>query len=99
MTAWIGRASKRCRASPTPKQVAPVTQRSGELADAISCKPTFLTAAASVIGVAFIAVDSIFHGLAISPGLRLDSSTAHTVRAFSAAFFWLPYNDVVLAPH
>jgi multidrug efflux pump subunit AcrB len=52
-------------------------------------KPIFLTAAAAMIGAAFIITDPIFQGLAISLVFGLASSTALTVLVIPALYVWL----------
>jgi multidrug efflux pump subunit AcrB len=56
---------------------------------AIRLKPIFLTAAAAMIGAAFIMADPIFQGLAISLVFGLASSTALTVLVIPAVYVWL----------
>ncbi|MBS0518913.1 MAG: efflux RND transporter permease subunit [Proteobacteria bacterium] len=58
-------------------------------AGAIRFKPIFLTAAAAIIGAAFIIADPIFQGLAISLVFGLASSTALTVLVIPAIYVWL----------
>jgi len=58
-------------------------------AGAIRFKPIFLTAAAAIIGAAFIMADPIFQGLAISLVFGLASSTALTVLVIPAVYVWL----------
>ncbi|HUB63063.1 MAG TPA: efflux RND transporter permease subunit [Methylocella sp.] len=58
-------------------------------AGAIRFKPIFLTAAAAMIGAAFIMADPIFQGLAISLVFGLASSTALTVLVIPAVYIWL----------
>ncbi|WPP03015.1 efflux RND transporter permease subunit [Methylocella tundrae] len=58
-------------------------------AGAIRFKPIFLTAAAAMIGAAFILNDPIFQGLAISLVFGLASSTALTVLVIPAIYVWL----------
>jgi multidrug efflux pump subunit AcrB len=58
-------------------------------AGAIRFKPIFLTAAAAMIGAAFIITDPIFQGLAISLVFGLASSTALTVLVIPAVYVWL----------
>jgi len=48
-----------------------------------------LTAAAAMIGAAFIITDPIFQGLAISLVFGLASSTALTVLVIPAVYVWL----------
>ncbi|HUJ97573.1 MAG TPA: efflux RND transporter permease subunit [Stellaceae bacterium] len=58
-------------------------------AGAVRFKPIFLTAAAAMIGAAFIITDPIFQGLAISLVFGLASSTALTVLVIPAVYVWL----------
>jgi multidrug efflux pump subunit AcrB len=58
-------------------------------AGAIRFKPIVLTAAAAMIGAAFIISDPIFQGLAISMVFGLASSTALTVLVIPAVYVWL----------
>jgi len=58
-------------------------------AGAVRFKPIFLTAAAAMIGAAFIMADPIFQGLAISLVFGLASSTALTVLVIPALYVWL----------
>ena len=58
-------------------------------AGATRFKPIFLTAAAAVIGAAFILTDPIFQGLAISMVFGLASSTALTVLVIPAIYVLL----------
>ncbi len=58
-------------------------------AGAIRFKPIFLTAAAAMIGAAFIITDPIFQGLAISLVFGLASSTVLTVLVIPAVYVWL----------
>lgn len=58
-------------------------------AGAIRVKPIVLTAAAAMIGAAFILADPIFQGLAISLVFGLASSTALTVLVIPALYVWL----------
>jgi multidrug efflux pump subunit AcrB len=58
-------------------------------AGAIRFKPIALTAAAAMIGAAFILFDPIFQGLAISLLFGLASSTALTVLVIPAIYVWL----------
>jgi multidrug efflux pump subunit AcrB len=58
-------------------------------AGAIRVKPIVLTAAAAMIGAAFILTDPIFQGLAISLVFGLASSTALTVLVIPALYVWL----------
>ena len=58
-------------------------------AGATRFKPVVLTAAAAMIGAAFILADPIFQGLAISLVFGLASSTALTVLVIPAIYVWL----------
>ncbi len=58
-------------------------------AGATRFKPIFLTAAAAMIGAAFILTDPIFQGLAISMVFGLASSTALTLLVIPAIYVWL----------
>ncbi|HKN29550.1 MAG TPA: efflux RND transporter permease subunit [Roseiarcus sp.] len=58
-------------------------------AGATRFKPIFLTAAAAMIGAAFILTDPIFQGLAISLVFGLASSTALTLLVIPAIYIWL----------
>jgi multidrug efflux pump subunit AcrB len=58
-------------------------------AGATRFKPIVLTAAAAMIGAAFILTDPIFQGLAISLVFGLASSTALTVLVIPALYVWL----------
>ena len=58
-------------------------------AGAIRFKPIVLTAAAAIIGAAFILADPIFQGLAISLVFGLLSSTVLTVLVIPAIYVWL----------
>ncbi len=58
-------------------------------AGAIRFKPIVLTAAAAMIGAAFIITDPIFQGLAISLVFGLASSTILTVLVIPALYVWL----------
>ena len=58
-------------------------------AGAIRFKPIFLTAAAAMIGAAFMIIDPIFQGLAISLVFGLASSTLLTVLVIPAVYVWL----------
>lgn len=58
-------------------------------AGATRFKPIFLTAAAAVIGAAFILTDPIFQGLAISMVFGLATSTALTLLVIPALYVWL----------
>jgi multidrug efflux pump subunit AcrB len=67
-------------------------------AGAIRFKPIFLTAAAAMIGAAFILTDPIFQGLAISMVFGLASSTALTLLVIPAIYVWLRDDGVPLKP-
>jgi multidrug efflux pump subunit AcrB len=58
-------------------------------AGAVRFKPIFLTAAAAMVGAAFILADPIFQGLAISLLFGLASSTLLTVLVIPAIYVWL----------
>ncbi|HYM31589.1 MAG TPA: efflux RND transporter permease subunit [Candidatus Cybelea sp.] len=58
-------------------------------AGSVRFKPIFLTAAAAMIGAAFIITDPIFQGLAISLVFGLASSTALTLLVIPALYVWL----------
>jgi multidrug efflux pump subunit AcrB len=58
-------------------------------AGATRFKPIVLTAAAAMIGAAFILTDPIFQGLAISLVFGLASSTALTLLVIPAMYVWL----------
>lgn len=58
-------------------------------AGATRFKPIVLTAAAAIIGAAFILTDPIFQGLAISLVFGLASSTALTLLVIPATYIWL----------
>jgi multidrug efflux pump subunit AcrB len=58
-------------------------------AGAARVKPIVLTAAAAMIGSAFILADPIFQGLAISLVFGLASSTALTLLVIPAIYIWL----------
>ncbi|MGE5270001.1 MAG: efflux RND transporter permease subunit [Thiohalocapsa sp.] len=75
---------RRCRAEPG----VPLRQALLE-AGAIRFKPIFLTAAAAMIGAAFIMADPIFQGLAISLVFGLASSTLLTVLVIPGLYVWL----------
>jgi multidrug efflux pump subunit AcrB len=65
-------------------------------AGATRFKPIFLTAAAAIIGAAFILADPIFQGLAISMVFGLISSTALTLLVIPAVYVWLRDDGVPL---
>ena len=67
-------------------------------AGATRFKPIFLTAAAAMIGSAFILTDPIFQGLAISLVFGLASSTALTLLVIPAIYVWLRDDGQALAP-
>jgi multidrug efflux pump subunit AcrB len=58
-------------------------------AGAVRAKPIVLTAAAAMIGAAFIIADPIFQGLALSLVFGLASSTALTLLVIPAVYVWL----------
>jgi multidrug efflux pump subunit AcrB len=58
-------------------------------AGSIRIKPIVLTAAAAMTGAAFILLDPIFQGLAISLVFGLASSTALTMLTIPALYVWL----------
>ena len=64
-------------------------------AGAVRFKPIFLTAAAAIIGAAFILTDPIFQGLAISLVFGLASSTALTLLVIPAIYVVLRDDEVV----
>jgi multidrug efflux pump subunit AcrB len=66
-------------------------------AGAIRFKPIFLTAAAAIIGAAFILTDPIFQGLAISMVFGLASSTALTLLVIPAIYVLLRDDGVPVA--
>ncbi|WP_156520865.1 efflux RND transporter permease subunit [Magnetospirillum moscoviense] len=61
-------------------------------------KPIALTAAAAMIGAAFILADPIFQGLAISLVFGLASSTALTLLVIPALYVWLRDDGRALPP-
>ena len=65
-------------------------------AGSIRFKPIFLTAAAAMIGAAFILTDPIFQGLAISMVFGLASSTALTLLVIPAIYICLRDDGVAL---
>jgi multidrug efflux pump subunit AcrB len=67
-------------------------------AGATRFKPIFLTAAAAMIGAAFILTDPIFQGLAISLVFGLASSTALTLLVIPAIYVWLRDDERTSAP-
>jgi multidrug efflux pump subunit AcrB len=67
-------------------------------AGATRFKPIFLTAAAAVIGAAFILTDPIFQGLAISMVFGLISSTALTVLVIPAIYVLLRDDGRPMSP-
>jgi multidrug efflux pump subunit AcrB len=67
-------------------------------AGAVRFKPIFLTAAAAMIGAAFILLDPIFQGLAISLLFGLASSTALTVLVIPAVYVVLRDDSQRFAP-
>lgn len=66
-------------------------------AGATRFKPIVLTAAAAIIGAAFILTDPIFQGLAISMVFGLASSTALTLLVIPALYVWLRDDGAPLA--
>ncbi len=58
-------------------------------AGAVRFRPIFLTAVSAMIGAAFILLDPIFQGLAISLLFGLASSTLLTVLVIPALYVWL----------
>jgi multidrug efflux pump subunit AcrB len=66
-------------------------------AGATRFKPIVLTAAAAIIGAAFILTDPIFQGLAISMVFGLASSTALTLLVIPALYVWLRDDGAALA--
>jgi len=64
-------------------------------AGATRFKPIVLTAAAAIIGAAFILADPIFQGLAISLVFGLASSTALTLLVIPAIYVWLRDDEPV----
>ncbi len=73
---------------PSPRRERPLRQALLD-AGAVRFKPIMLTAAAAMIGAAFIITDPIFQGLAISLVFGLASSTALTVLVIPAVYVWL----------
>ncbi len=67
-------------------------------AGSVRFKPIALTAAAAMIGAAFIITDPIFQGLAISLVFGLASSTALTVLVIPALYVWLRDDRQPLPP-
>ena len=67
-------------------------------AGATRFKPIVLTAAAAMIGAAFILTDPIFQGLAISLVFGLASSTALTVLVIPAIYVWLRDDEMPANP-
>jgi multidrug efflux pump subunit AcrB len=70
-------------------------------AGSVRFKPIFLTAAAAMIGAAFILTDPIFQGLAISLVFGLASSTALTLLVIPAIYVVLRDDETPMssAPH
>jgi multidrug efflux pump subunit AcrB len=68
-------------------------------AGATRFKPIFLTAAAAIIGAAFILTDPIFQGLAISLVFGLASSTALTLLVIPAIYVVLRDDEAPKEPH
>ena len=67
-------------------------------AGATRFKPIVLTAAAAIIGAAFILTDPIFQGLAISLVFGLASSTALTLLVIPAIYIWLRDDEAASTP-
>ena len=67
-------------------------------AGATRFKPIVLTAAAAMIGAAFILTDPIFQGLAISLVFGLASSTALTLLVIPAIYVWLRDDETPAKP-
>jgi multidrug efflux pump subunit AcrB len=66
-------------------------------AGAIRFRPIFLTAVTAMVGAAFILLDPIFQGLAISMLFGLASSTALTLLAIPAIYIWLRDDGVEMS--
>ena len=66
-------------------------------AGAVRSRPIVLTAAAAIIGAAFIITDPIFQGLAISMVFGLATSTALTLLVIPAVYVLLRDDGVPLA--
>lgn len=66
-------------------------------AGAVRFRPIFLTAAAAIIGAAFILTDPIFQGLAISMVFGLASSTALTLLVIPAIYIVLRDDEAAVA--
>ena len=67
-------------------------------AGATRFKPIVLTAAAAIIGAAFILTDPIFQGLAISLVFGLASSTALTLLVIPSIYIWLRDDKIAKPP-
>ncbi len=67
-------------------------------AGAIRIKPIVLTAAAAMIGAAFIIGDPIFQGLALSLVFGLASSTVLTLLVIPALYVWLRDDEPKVRP-
>ena len=67
-------------------------------AGAIRIKPIALTAAAAMIGAAFIIGDPIFQGLALSLVFGLASSTVLTLLVIPALYVWLRDDEPKVRP-
>jgi len=65
-------------------------------AGSIRFRPIFLTAVAAMVGAAFILLDPIFQGLAISLLFGLASSTLLTLLVIPALYIWLRDDGVEL---
>ncbi|PWB83494.1 MAG: multidrug transporter AcrB [Methylocystaceae bacterium] len=66
-------------------------------AGAVRFRPIFLTAAAAIIGAAFILTDPIFQGLAVSMVFGLASSTALTLLVIPAIYIVLRDDEAATA--
>jgi len=66
-------------------------------AGVIRFRPIFLTAVAAMVGAAFILLDPIFQGLAISLLFGLASSTALTLLVIPAIYIWLRDDGIELS--
>jgi len=66
-------------------------------AGTIRFRPIFLTAVAAMVGAAFILLDPIFQGLAISLLFGLASSTALTLLVIPAIYIWLRDDGIELS--
>jgi len=68
-------------------------------AGTIRFRPIFLTAVAAMVGAAFILLDPIFQGLAISMLFGLASSTALTLLVIPAIYIWLRDDGIEATIH